>query len=266
MAGMHLGILEEMTIEDVRAFEPEVVVWGIGSTEPHGPALPYGTDLFQCDAAVRRGVILANQKGARALMYPTLPISNNANFKAFPFTCRVSPRTLMQMVLDVIEALEQDGIRKIVLFNGHGGNTDTLRATLRAHAHRCKTGEGAFVCSCMVCCGWGTDVVAEPLIHGGEGETSNIMYVRGDLVRTEKLGVFPHGELAVDALGDDGVYFVPPWHLHVPFSAGGDGRPSSPEKGRKLTEGSAAYLAELLVQLSCAEWTETFPFRGAGRL
>ena len=115
MAGMSPGILEEMTIEDVRAFEPEVVVWGIGSTEPHGPALPYGTDAFQCDTTVRRGVVLANQKGARALMYPTLPISNNANFKSFPFTCRISPRTLMQVVLDVIEALEQDGVRKIVL-------------------------------------------------------------------------------------------------------------------------------------------------------
>lgn len=81
-----------MTIEDVRAFKPEVVVWAIGSTEPHGPVLPYGTDYFQCDAAIRCGTILANQRGARALMYPTLPIGNNANFQAFPFACRIALR------------------------------------------------------------------------------------------------------------------------------------------------------------------------------
>ncbi len=80
------GILEEMTIEDVKAFDPEVLVWAIGSTEPHGPALPYGTDYWQADADVRSGVVKANQQGARVLMYPTLPIGNNANMKAFPFT------------------------------------------------------------------------------------------------------------------------------------------------------------------------------------
>ena len=38
------GILEEMTIDDVRALKPNVALIPIGSTEPHGPALPFGTD------------------------------------------------------------------------------------------------------------------------------------------------------------------------------------------------------------------------------
>jgi hypothetical protein len=40
------GIIEEMTVEDVERLDPEVVVIGFGSTEPHGPHLPYGTDVF----------------------------------------------------------------------------------------------------------------------------------------------------------------------------------------------------------------------------
>ena len=95
------GILMEMTIEQVRQFRPEVVVLGSGSVEPHGPVLPYGTDYWQCDAVVRRGVLLANQQNARALMYPTLPVGNNVNFKAFPFACRLRVQTLMQMLLDI---------------------------------------------------------------------------------------------------------------------------------------------------------------------
>ncbi len=60
---MSSGILMEMTLEQVRDFRPEVVVLGVGSVEPHGPALPYGTDYFQCDGVVRRGVERANQQG-----------------------------------------------------------------------------------------------------------------------------------------------------------------------------------------------------------
>jgi creatinine amidohydrolase len=257
---MNLGILEEMTIEDVRAFNPEVVVWGIGSTEPHGPVLPYGTDYFQSDAAIRQGVVLANQRGARALMYPTLPIGNNANFQAFPFACRIAPQTLMQVMLDVIEALEQDGIHKIVLWDGHGGNTDTMRATLRAHAHRRRPGEGAFVCITRGSAP--TGIVKHRSMHGGESEVSRIMHLRGELVRTDKFGVFPFGELAVGALDDPAVYFVRPWHLQVPAGGGGDVRESSEEKGEKLLEHSAEYLANLLVQLTQAEFTDTFPFKG----
>lgn len=258
---MNQGILQEMTIEDVRAFDPEVVAWGIGSTEPHGPPLPYGADHFECDAAVRLGVAEANRRGARVLMYPTLPIGNNANCKAFPFACRIAPQTLMQVVLDVIEALEQDGIRKIVLFNGHGGNTDTLRAALRQHSHRRAEGQGAFVCLTSYAIPPG--VIEHPSPHGGEMEVSAIMHLRGDLVRSDKLGVFPIGELAVEALNRPEVYSVRPWHLHVPASAGGDVTKSTAEKGRQVMEHTAARFAELLTELSEAPWNADFPYKSA---
>ena len=135
-----------MTIEDVRAFDPEVVAIGIGSVEPHGPVLPYGTDYWQCDAVARRGVQLANEQGARALMYPTLPVGNNGNFKAFPLACRIGVQTLMQVILDIIASLSEDGIKKIVLINGHGGNTDALQAALRANVDSRRPGESPFVC------------------------------------------------------------------------------------------------------------------------
>jgi creatinine amidohydrolase len=256
------GILMEMTIEEVRAFRPEVVAIGVGSVEPHGPVLPYGTDYFQCDAVVRGGVQRANRRGARALMYPTLPIGNNVNFKAFPFACRIRVQTLMQVMLDIFAALEDDGIRKIVLYDGHGGNTDTLRAALRAHVDAHRPNQGAFVCI--------TDTPAEldrpPLVehpsnHGGESETSRMLYLRQDLVRTDRFDVFPFGKLAVEALSGGEVHFVRPWHRYVPASAGGDVRHASAEKGRQIIEGSAEQLADLLVQLAQTPWTETFPYR-----
>ena len=169
----------------------------------------------------------------------------------------------MQVVLDVIEALEADGIRKIVLQNSHGGNTDTLRATLRTHAHTRKTGQGAFVC---IASGPPAPegLIQHPSDHGGESEVCRLMHIRGDLVREDKLADNPLGRITVESLRNGGAHFVKPWHLHMPESAGGEQRTSTEKKGRALVEGCVEHLARLLVDLTNAPWTETFPFETPG--
>jgi hypothetical protein len=57
------------------------------------------------------------------------------------------------------------------------------------------------------------------------------------------------------------VYFVRPWHLHVPASAGGEQRESTPEKGEALINASSEALSTLLVELSAAEFSDHFPFK-----
>ncbi|MEX0884829.1 MAG: creatininase family protein [Phycisphaeraceae bacterium] len=257
------GILETMTIDEVRAFKPEVVVLGIASTEPHGPHLPYGTDMFQCDAICRRGVARGNEQGARALMYPTLPIGNNVNFKAFPFACRIGVRTLMRVVLDIIDALEADGIRKIVLVNGHGGNPDTLRAVLREQLDRKPPGKSPFVC--LVHGHALPSAEAKRAIehfsdHAGESETSQMMHLRPDLVREEKLDAFERNQPAVEHLATASAEFVRPWHVYIPASAGGETRKSTAAKGQALIDSAADNLAALLVELTQKPWHERFPY------
>ena len=257
---MTTGILSEMTIDEVRKFKPQVVVLGVASTEPHGPALPYGTDFYQCDAVCRQAVILANRKKSRVLLYPTLPIGNNVNFKVFPFACRIRVRTLMLAVLDIIEALEEDGIRKIVLVNGHGGNTDTLRAVLREHVDRTDRQRRAFVCLAQ---GFPDDkasrIIEHPSDHGGESETSQVMYLRPELVKKDKLQNLPFGR-PLFGLGD--VYYVRPWYKHVPLGGGGETRKSSAAKGKLLLESTAAGLADFLVKLAKVPWRPDFPYTG----
>jgi creatinine amidohydrolase len=257
------GVLQEMTIDEVRDFDPEVVMFGIGSTEPHGPHLPYGTDVFQTDGVCRRAVTRANDRGASALMYPTLPIGNNVNFKAYPFACRIGVRTLMNVVLDVIEAIENEGVRKVVVVNGHGGNTATLQATLRNHAGRHDPDEGAFVCMTSTVDAIPDSVddeITHPSVHAGESEASRMLYLRPDLVRDEEFEAFPVQEPTVDELASDDVYYVPPWHGLMPESAGGETRESSAETGEALVEGAADFVADVLVALDEAPVHELFPF------
>jgi creatinine amidohydrolase len=258
---MNTGILEEMNMDEVRKFKPEVVLWGIGSTEPHGPIITYGSDYFQCDGLCRRATVLANKKKARVLMYPTQPIGNNVNFKPFPFACRMRVRTLMLLILDVIEALEEDGIRKIVLVDGHGGNTDSIRAVLREHFDRTDPDRRAFVCMTRgMPTAAAVRAIKHPSDHGGEGETSRNMYLRPDLVRTDKLRNLPFGKPFVKSIAEGKVHFVRPWHLYVPMGGGGETREASPAKGKALVETGAKGLADFLVELSQAPWNPNFPY------
>lgn len=257
------GILTEMTIDDVRAFDAQVVVLPIGSTEPHGPHLPYGTDTFQVEAVGRQAVIHANEQGARVLMYPTLPISNNVNFQAFPFACRVSVRTFMLTILDIIEALEQDGIRKVVLLNGHGGNTDTLQATVREHVGSRRPGQGAFVCLAHNASFTPTNVrnmIEHGSCHAGEDETSRMLYLRPELVKKEHFANFPTQQPVIPDLGDHGMFFVRPWDQFLPTSADGETRYASAAKGKAVTEEGAKGLANFLVKLCAQPMHDQFPY------
>jgi len=198
----------------------------------------------------------------RITQYGTLPISNNVNVKFRPFTCRISVQTLMQTLLDILTAIAEDGVRKIVIWNSHGGNPDTIRATLRAFSDTQPTDGGVFACLASGPPGLGAKAgIVHPSVHGGESETSEMLFERPDLVHTDKFENFPFGQIAVEALAGGAAHFVRPWHRAVPASAGGQTSESSAEKGKILIEGSAEYLAELLVQLTEAPWSEAFPYK-----
>ena len=250
------GLLEEMTIDEVRAFQPEVVVLPLGSTEPHGPHLPLGTDTYQVTALGRLAVEQANERGARALLYPALPITNNVNFRKFPFALRMGVRTLMTVLVDIVTQCRDDGIRKVVILSGHGGNPAAIDAAVREIA---GMDDMPFVCWTG---GFSPDDFESPIEHasdhGGESETSRMLWIRPDLVRRDQLADNPFGKLSVPSL--DKARFVRPWHLYVPVSAGGETRASSAEKGRAVTQANAQGLSQLLVELSEAPYSERFPY------
>jgi len=250
------GLLEEMTVEELRKFKPQVAVLPLGSTEPHGPHLPYGTDSYQVTRLSRLGVQRANERGARALLYPTLPITNNANVRKFPFACRIGVQTLIQALIDIATQCREDGVMKMVIVNGHGGNPGAIAAALRQIAGMDNM---PFVCLAarLNPVGYKSPIVHES-DHGGEDETSRMMWIRPDLVRTNKLRNNPHGKVKVPGLHR--ADFVRPWHLYVPVSAGGETREASAAKGESIIEANAEGLAELLVGLSKAKWDARFPY------
>jgi creatinine amidohydrolase len=167
----------------------------------------------------------------------------------------------MLVLLDIIEAVEADGIRKVVLLDGHGGNTDAMNATLREHFGRTPADRRAFVCmTTSLPSKEAMAVVEHPSMHGGESETSRQMYIRPEGVDASKLADFPVGVPTLRSLANPGIHWVRPWHLHYPVSAGGDARKSSREKGRTLVESGIEGLVSFLVELSQTPWHPDFPY------
>src|SRR5437588_7671626 len=168
---MREWILAEQNHAFVRSQKWELAVLPFGATEPHNLHMPYGTDIFQVEELGRRACQHAYDAGARVALLPTVPYGVNTNHLKVPggLACSVTPTTLLALLTDLVDSLERQGVRKLVLLNGHGGNE--LKPLTRELHHR----TGVFLC---VCDWWRmvSDVIGavceEPDDHAGEMESS----------------------------------------------------------------------------------------------
>src|ERR1700687_2237757 len=118
---MRAGILSEMNHAFIRGQRWEVAVLPFGATEPHNLHMPYGTDNFQVDEIGRRACDSAYNAGAKVLLLPPMPFGVNTNHLQVPgaLALSVNPTTLLALLTDLVDALERQGLQKLVLLNGH---------------------------------------------------------------------------------------------------------------------------------------------------
>jgi creatinine amidohydrolase len=255
------GLLETMTITDFIDFRPEVAVIPVGSTEPHGPHLPYGTDTLIADGFTAESVRLANLDGARVLRLPPLPIGNNVNFKGFPFACRIRVETLMAVLADLVEFLREEGIRKVVIVNCHGGNDATIRASLRELFDRHQ--QEIFLCACGAGSFGGDEygkLFDDRSPHAGEYETSMILHFAPELVISSAFKPADPEMPAIESLAGHDAEWVRPWHRLMPDSYAGRPDLASAEKGSRFSKACAAGFARFLTELSKEPWHPNFPY------
>jgi len=96
------------------------VVVPIAAIEQHGHHLPLLTDSMLLGEVVRR---TAEHLPQEVLFTPLLWLGNSEHHLDFAGTLTAAPRTYLNLLSDVVENLIHHGFRRIVLLNGHGGNT-----------------------------------------------------------------------------------------------------------------------------------------------
>jgi len=104
------------TADEIKDANTDTVVLSVGSTEQHGPHLPVGTD-FIIAGAVAKGV--AEKLGAYLL--PTLPISNCREHMGKKGSVWMNPDTFYNMIKDILLSLKEQGFKKIIYIQAHGG-------------------------------------------------------------------------------------------------------------------------------------------------
>src|SRR2546428_127656 len=115
-------VLTETTWKTVRETPYTVAVLPWGATEAHNYHLPYGADSVQAERVAVLAAERAWHGGARAVVLPTVPFGVNTTQLDIPLCINMNPSTQMAVLADVVTSLEQQGIHKLLLLNGHGGN------------------------------------------------------------------------------------------------------------------------------------------------
>ena len=220
----------------------------VGAVEQHGPHLPLDTDAFDAGYLARR--IAEGCSDPKPLVLPLIAYGVSYHHEAFKGTISIDNETLATLVYDVGISVARNGIRKLVIINGHGGNSPSLNFA----AQRINQDARIFVC---VDSGETSDVDLESLsetpndVHAGEIETSTSLAIRPHLVRTDRLQreVPSFTSRYLDFTSTRGVA----WYAHTDkISASGvmgDPTRASAEKGRKMWDVMIAHLVAFVDQL-----------------
>lgn len=256
---VHPAILATQTHAFVKSQSWQAAVLPFGATEAHNLHMPYGTDTIQVTELAERACLRAWDKGARVALLPTMPFGVNTNHLKVPggLVCSVTPTTLLALLSDLVESMSLQGVKKLVLLNGHGGNE--LKPLTRQLHHRTDV----FLC---VCDWWrmAGDIIAEvcerPGEHADEMETSLGLAYFNEMMRPELADEGAVRPTRFEAINKGWVSITRPWHLATTNTGIGDPRKATAEKGRAVMEATAARLGDFLAELARAEMTEAFPY------
>ncbi len=256
---MRETILAEQTHAFVRGRHWQVAVLPFGATEPHNLHMPYGTDNFQVQVLSERACQKAYDAGASVTLLPTVPFGVNTNHLAVPggLALSVTPTTLLRLLADLVDSLERQGVRKLVLLNGHGGNE--LKPLTRELYHRTKV----FLCVCdwyRMAADLYPQIFAHPGEHADEVETSLGLAFFPDLMKMELADDGAARPSRFEAINRGWVSITRPWHLVSRNTGLGDPAGASAEKGRRLMDALVDRLAGFLVELAAAPMDEAFPY------
>jgi creatinine amidohydrolase len=223
-----------------------VCVIPLGIIEKHGPHLPLGTDLFEA-----REIASAAAQKEYAVVFP--PYFSGQIFEARhqPGAISYSTDLMWKMLEETCLELSRNGLKKIILLNGHGGNNNFLGYFCQSQL----SGPRDYV---VVLFEPDPDQTTRSQInalkkttmdgHAGEEETSMMYFIRPDLV---------HPEMAKTQSGEDqarlkqlpyaytGIW----WYAKFPNHYAGDGSQYSKELGELLIKSDASQLAGLIKYL-----------------
>ncbi|MDR2585735.1 MAG: creatininase family protein [Prevotellaceae bacterium] len=218
----------------------------MGVLEKHGQHLPLGTDVF----SAREECFRAAQK-EYCIVFPFYFAGQIFEAQQQPGTIAYSPELLYQLLDQTCREIARNGIKKIILVNGHGGNNAFLQyfcqvqlATPRDYVVFAFSTSSDSETQKRIAALRKTDFDG----HAGEVETSIILAIRPDLVKIDRAHDESGKDLSRLALKKEfpslqtGIW----WYAQFPNHYAGDAREANPEIGELSLESCSRSLAKLI--------------------
>lgn len=228
---------EDLTAADfVKAIEQSKGVCALpfGIIEKHGPAGPLGTDLINV-----RHATLAAAKAEYAIVFPEYYFGQIFEARHQPGTIAYTTHLQLEMLQETTAEMARNGCKKIVIINGHGGNTSLLTFFAQTQLDAPKD----YVVYALAGLGGGGQNAARPAAaapskpgvdgHAGEGEISTVMASRPGVAHPERSGTQSGADLNRLDL-PAGVYTGIWWYAKFPNHYAGDSTGASQARGQAL--------------------------------
>lgn len=231
-----------------------VAVLPVGAVEQHGPHMPMSTDHATIDGMVA-ATLPKLPDDLPVLFLPTASYGKSNEHSRYPGTITLSAQTLISLWMDIGASVARAGVRKLVLFNSHGGQMSVMDIVARDLRERHDM--------MVVAANWYTLGLPPGLfderemkhgIHAGDLETSIMLALAPQTVRMERARDF--ASLTERLAQENRFLSITPsgklgWQTQDlnPDGACGDATRASAQKGRAVIDHVSDRFVELLTEV-----------------
>jgi creatinine amidohydrolase len=253
--------LEEMNALEVKdkINEETIAILVFGACENHGDHMPFGSDFIFPMKLVENVIkdILNNKsklsiQNLKLLVLPAIPYGVSSHHNSFQMTMSLEASTLISIIIDLFSSLGKNGIRRILVINGHDGNISPIEIASRIIKNKIPDIVIACLEAWWVLVGQknkGLFDVWNGLGHGGEAETSGMLFARPDLV---DLNNAPNQTIPNLPGEDIRIY----WKFDELTNTGATGSPkkASSEKGEKIVKILKETIISFINNMEKSKW------------
>lgn len=254
----------DLCTTDFAALDPErtVAVLPVAATEQHGPHLPLSVDTDLVE-----GVLAAAGphlgEGWPVYVLPTQAVGLSPEHERFAGTLTLRADTILQLWFDIGACVARAGVRKLLIFNSHGGHTglmDVVGRELRARHDLLVYSASWFNLPLLDEQGQDLNERIAPQehrfgIHAGLVETSMMLALRPNTVRLAQARDFPstsqvraqHWPILGNGRSAKLAWQMQDYH---PAGAAGNAAAADAQLGAALVQAAGRSLAALLLELS----------------
>lgn len=253
----------ELTTAQAHALDTDrtLAVLPLGATEQHGPHLPLCVDTRLVDGVVA-ACLPHLPADLPALFLPTQAVGLSPEHAAFAGTLTLKAETVIRLWTDIAESVHATGVRKLVLFNAHGGHVgimDVVARDLRARLGMLVFCVNWYALPLLDEAGQDVNALFSPDehrfgIHAGDVETSMMLALAPEWVNMAAAQHFASASQdrarQCEVLGN-GRSAKLAWQMqdYNPWGAVGNAAAATPEKGHALVQAAGRGLARLLVEV-----------------